>query len=146
MSGFTDERERERKDMGRKEVRKGNIHRWDKEGMGANSWSPVEIRLYLLLRPGTLCSASQAPASAVLAQFTHKNTHAQARGEKAFRVKVHSACAYVLCYLLQLFSGTRKHTAPHGVTASPAQLLKLQRESALSPFHIPLSDRLGRIG
>lgn len=63
-----------------------------------------------MLRAGTLCSASQTPASAVLAQLTHTKTHTHKLEErKLFRSKFTSpapTCFVVCCDCLQAHTHT----------------------------------------
>lgn len=74
----------------------------------------------------------------------HTKTHTQAGGEKAFQVKVHFACAYVLCCLLRLFSGTQTHTSTQSQLHLP--VTNATEGNALSLLHVPLSGRYSHTG
>lgn len=87
--------------------------------MGANSLSPVQARLDLVLRPGTLCSASQTPARAVL----------------ALRLRALLFAATVL-----------SHAHAHTVTSSSACLVTKATEKRRCPLHAALSNPQGHTG
>lgn len=69
----------------------------------------------------------------------HKNIHTQAGGEKAFQVKVHFACTYVLCCCDCVVVMVCVCVSENRVTASPPQRQKPQKENALSPLPVPLT-------